>query len=965
MGRRLGWILAALVTVTILFGAGPAFAVNAQQDTLVDPVPGLQTPDINDGTVNAMVQVGSKIIVGGDFTNVTPRGSSTAVSRPDILAFDATTGALDTAFVPALNGTVLDLAPGPVAGTVYVAGSFGQVDGVKAKGVALLDTQTGQMVNGFAPAAMNGAVYGVGLAGGRLYIAGTFTSVGGAPHLGVAALDPNTGAVDPFVAISLTGHHNYHGSGAEGAVGPRTMDISPDGSRMILAGNFTQADGLARDQIVMVDLTGNAAAVDPQWATLAYTAACFSGSFDTYLRDVDFAPDGSYFVVVATGGSGTNSDGTKALCDSASRWETAATGSNVRPSWIDYTGQDTLLSVAVTGTAVYVGGHQRWLNNTLGFDSAGAGAVPRPGLAALDPVSGMPYSWNPGRNPRGAGASAILATAQGLYVGSDTEWIGDFDYRRKRIAYFPLAGGEAVQPDTTRELPGNVYSTGQISAQGTPTSTDLTYRAYDDTPATSATLVPTAGTDWSQTRGAFMVGNTMYYGLTDGNLYERSFDGTTLGAAALIDPYDDPKWSDVQTGSGQTYRGKKPTFYAELPNITGAFYLGHRIYYTQANRSALYSRWFEPESGIVGADETTVSGGNFSSIAGLFHSGDSLYYAARSDGTLHRVHFSGGVLDPASDTVVSGGAIDGIDWRTRSLFVYGGAAPNQPPVASISASCEQLNCTIDGSGSSDPDGTIASYSWNFGDGTTGSGVQPAHTYSAAGRYTITLTVTDDDGATASTTQTVAPTTATPPTAIDFVGAASANGNAASESVTVPAGVQPGDAMVLIASSSDLPAGPAGWTAVDSLTNGGIGTDVWTKVATAADAGSAVSIEFSTYHKASLQLLAYRGAGGFSAVQKSGDVNSTTHTTPVAAVADSGSWAISYWAEKSSATATWIVPGEVTARDTSYGSGSGRINALVADSAGPVSASSYGGITAGVTAQSSRATMWTLILRPAS
>ncbi|MFY0407064.1 PKD domain-containing protein [Solicola sp. PLA-1-18] len=100
---------------------------------------------------------------------------------------------------------------------------------------------------------------------------------------------------------------------------------------------------------------------------------------------------------------------------------------------------------------------------------------------------------------------------------------------------------------------------------------------------------------------------------------------------------------------------------------------------------------------------------------------------------------------------------------------------NQPPAASFTSSCAALDCTFDGRGSSDTDGTIASYAWDFGDGDSGTGAMPSHTYAGAGTYTARLTVTDDDGATGTTTRTVTVAAGATPIAQDGFGRTVANG----------------------------------------------------------------------------------------------------------------------------------------------------------------------------------------------
>jgi PKD repeat protein len=80
--------------------------------------------------------------------------------------------------------------------------------------------------------------------------------------------------------------------------------------------------------------------------------------------------------------------------------------------------------------------------------------------------------------------------------------------------------------------------------------------------------------------------------------------------------------------------------------------------------------------------------------------------------------------------------------------------PNVAPVASFSSSVSDLTASVDGRGSSDSDGKIVAYAWDFGDGATASDARASHAYAAAGTYRVSLTVTDDRGGKASTSKDV-------------------------------------------------------------------------------------------------------------------------------------------------------------------------------------------------------------------
>jgi PKD repeat protein len=93
------------------------------------------------------------------------------------------------------------------------------------------------------------------------------------------------------------------------------------------------------------------------------------------------------------------------------------------------------------------------------------------------------------------------------------------------------------------------------------------------------------------------------------------------------------------------------------------------------------------------------------------------------------------------------------DSETKQVTVAG-AVGNQPPVAAFTATCSALHCDFDAATSSDPDGTVTAWSWNFGDNSAAATTEQAsHDYTAttATTFHVVLTVTDDKGATNSKT----------------------------------------------------------------------------------------------------------------------------------------------------------------------------------------------------------------------
>ena len=423
-------VACALCSVALTVASTQAAQASLLQPEIVSANPADTTPHVVlDGvsqSVYAFAQVGRTVYAGGRFNQVQDPAKTTTYTRQNFVAFDSETGVVSPLEL-SFDGLVGAIEANADGTALYISGAFAKVNGITRRGIVKYDLVNNRIDPTFLPTAANRTVSDLELANGAVIAAGNFAKR-------LVALDPITGA--DTGAIDLT---------VAGSIDPtdetriRHIAVSPNGTRLVATGNFATVNGQGRKRAFMVNL--GATSTLSTWYAPRFDVACSSKTRQTSAQGVDFSPDGSYFVIVATGGP----TGTNGVCDAAARFETSKVSSTVQPTWINWTGGDTLYSVAITGATVYVGGHQRWLDNPNGGDSAGPGAVSRPGIGSIDPVTGKANSWNPTKS-RNHGTMVLYATARGLWVGSDGTRFGGEDHAG--IGFAPLDLGPT--PDTTR-----------------------------------------------------------------------------------------------------------------------------------------------------------------------------------------------------------------------------------------------------------------------------------------------------------------------------------------------------------------------------------------------------------------------------------------------------------------------------------------------------------------------------------
>lgn len=337
-------IAALLTTSTVLFGQSALDGFD---------------PNANDSINVLVVQSDGKVLVGGDFTTLSPNGGPT-VTRNRIARLNSD-GTLDTAFDPNANSSVYSIAV-QADGKILVGGYFTNIGGQTRNRIARLDPTTG-LADEWNPNA-NEQVWSIVVQpDGRVLVGGLFDSIGGQTRKAMARLSGITGDADSFDA-------NLQYLDDRPAV--RSIVVQAD-SKILVGGYFKVLDQSWRRNIVRLnpdataDINFNPAlgGLDP-YGTVSAIAVQADGK--VLLAGNIGSVDGQVRPHVA------RVNGTTGAPDS---WDP-----NVSISPNPYQG---IVSIVVQPDGMILAGG--------GFTSIGGQA--RHGIARLDAVSGAADSFNP------------------------------------------------------------------------------------------------------------------------------------------------------------------------------------------------------------------------------------------------------------------------------------------------------------------------------------------------------------------------------------------------------------------------------------------------------------------------------------------------------------------------------------------------------------------------------------------
>ncbi|MGW0364430.1 DNRLRE domain-containing protein [Streptomyces sp. NPDC002990] len=308
--RRSRGLPTALALSLAVTGAGLGLGLVPQAAAVTPPVAftadALSTWQPN-GIVWALAEAGGQVFVGGTFSTLRPPAGGGGSERPAVnfAALDAATGAPTSCTLSFTIGTgtatVRALTLSPDKKTLYAGGYFGAVNGTPVSSVAAIDVATCAVKPSFRPA-FAATVRALAVTKDTVYAAGDFRTVAGQPRSRFAAVAATDGALRPFTA--------------DADEPGRAVEVTPDGSAVVLGGDFFTVNGTDTHALAVVDAKNGA------------LTTSYAGFIETNSVVKDIATDATGFYTANEGTGGGVFDGRIALdlADFGQRWRDTCLG---------------------------------------------------------------------------------------------------------------------------------------------------------------------------------------------------------------------------------------------------------------------------------------------------------------------------------------------------------------------------------------------------------------------------------------------------------------------------------------------------------------------------------------------------------------------------------------------------------------------------------------------------------------
>lgn len=738
---------------------------------------------------------GSKLYIGGSFTAVNGQ------SRWRIAALNTADGSLDANFKPIAGSDVFGIAATDSA--VYLSGWFGSVNNVARQRLAAVSTTDGALLD-WAPSA-DYTVYGIGVtaSGDRVVVAGAFSNLNASPSTSLGTLDAVTGVSYPFAAANV-----IHNTGDSASM----MSLKIVNGQVFSTG-FSYGTGNFEGTLVadpytgaiqnLIDVHGDTYDSVPMngvvYNVSHHHQASNVGAFPEISPRRYYHSDG--YTLEAKGTVNTNSQAGAGY----GNFEGQPAGAIVH--WYNDWTPGTFTTSHQAGWTVETGGDYL----VIGGEFTAINGVAQQGLVRFGTRNVV---TSPAQGPAGL-RSESAPNLSSTMKGVNGNFMANYDRDGDDVTYKviradkgetnPVATLAAKSNPWTRPtltfadpdvVPGWSYSYYVIAVDAdgnakTGDASQITVSTAID-PYQSAVVADGAEHYWrmGQASGTLSVPDA-----TGGRALILKSGAKGGSAGAIIDDDDTAtKFSGTTTGTG---------------GMSGSAIL--------APRQFAIETWFQTNSRsggkIVGfGNSQTGSSGNNDRQIYLSGSGQLTFgvypgvtktltaSGTYNDNKWHHVVaslsdagmqlFVDGELAASDASVTAGEAYQGY-WRVggdrmsgwpnqgTSTYLNGTidevaiyptalsaeqvashyragtvAVQNALPTASFTATPADLHLAVDAAGSTDTDGTIQTYAWDFGDGARATGVTAAHDYAVPGTYQVTLTVVDDQGGVGTSTQPV-------------------------------------------------------------------------------------------------------------------------------------------------------------------------------------------------------------------